>query len=134
MHSILILSTLPHYASAYILPEGIITLPYIICIVASTTASIVWHIIGEPTEGLVYMIDYGLAGLWFIFDICMASYIHRRQVYLKILLLNGIVFYLHIIHSVTNKSNDDYYIYHSVWHLVSSAKAFYISRTISKQL
>lgn len=97
---------------------------YNIVILLATTFSILWHL-GETNKIIMY-IDYLLAFIWLILYIYIAllNYILLIQV----LLLNFITFYLNILII----KNEMYYIYHSIWHIVSSIKYLYIVYLFNK--
>ena len=44
----------------------------------------------------------------------------------KVIALNIIVFLLNM-----NPGSDDYYLYHSLWHLMSAAKCFYVASKVT---
>jgi hypothetical protein len=77
-----------------------------------------WHWYGEP-KNMLYYLDYFFAFAWFITDV----YRSRRETLKMVITLNAIVF----ITNICIKYNSDYWLYHSMWHLLSSAKCFYIS-------
>ena len=115
----LVLSTIPHYLS--------IRFPwnshnYII--IASSTFSALWHFYGEP-KTLLYYLDYFFALVWFLTDIL------RSRKFLKtIIALNAIVF----ITNICIKYNSDYWLYHSLWHLLSSEKCLYVSKLSARSI
>jgi hypothetical protein len=109
----LVVSTIPHYFS--------VKLPWTwhnYVIIASSTFSVMWHWYGEP-KNMLYYLDYFFAFAWFITDV----YRSRRETLKMVITLNAIVF----ITNICIKYNSDYWLYHSMWHLLSSAKCFYIS-------
>jgi len=121
--SILILTTSLHCVSLfpslyYITKYSNITILYNTVISLATLFSILWHL--DETNKIIMYIDYFLALVWLIFDIYISllNYILLFQV----LLLNFIIFYLNTL----IKKNNMYYIYHSIWHIISSIKCLFI--------
>lgn len=126
---ILVLSTLLHCCSLFqsLYYNKIyynISILYNIVILLATTFSILWHL--DETNKIIMYIDYLLAFIWLVLDIYIAllNYILLIQV----LLLNFITFYLNILII----KNETYYIYHSIWHIVSSIKCLYIVYLFNK--
>jgi hypothetical protein len=112
-YAMLILSTLPHYLS--------IQRPwssYNIIVILSSSFSVIWHWYGEP-KNIIYYLDYFFALVWFLADV----YRSRRANLKSVIILNTIVF----ITNICIKYNSDYWLYHSLWHLLSSGKSLYIS-------
>ena len=122
--NILVLSTLPHYLSIYPLKYNIYTFGYINIILLSTTASVLFH-----TYDNIYItyIDYFMAFMWFLYDLKI-GWIYKNILF-KILYMNGIIFLMNI-----NISNNNYKIIHSLWHLLSAYKCFYISTLINENM
>jgi hypothetical protein len=128
--SILALTTAPHYLT--IIPLNIkcteLTLRYNYIIIISTSFSIMWHLQGEP-YGLLMGLDYLFAGIWGTYDFILALDEKNRKCFMgliQILLLNCFMVY-------TNYSivyDDSYVFYHSLWHIMSVAKCYYVSRFI----
>jgi hypothetical protein len=119
---ILVLTTLLHCCSLFpsLYHNKInynISILYNIVITLATIFSILWHL--DETKKIIMYIDYLLAFIWLVLDIYIAllNYILLIQV----LLLNFIIFYLNIL----IKKNESYYIYHSIWHIISSVKCLY---------
>lgn len=113
----LVLSTIPHYLS--------IRFPWTshnYIVIVSSTFSVLWHWYGEP-KNLLHYLDYFFALVWFLTDISRC----RRGVLTAIIVLNAIVF----ITNICIKYNSDYWLYHSLWHLLSSAKSLYVSKYLT---
>jgi hypothetical protein len=106
-----ILTTLPHLAALYFPVDP----PYSSIIVLSTTLSILWHAAQEP-DGFLYYADYGAAGLWFLLDL---HYAIPLDCVTPVLLLNGLVAFLNLG------------MPHSLWHLLSVAKALLVAFWLS---
>lgn len=117
----LIASTLPHLLA--VVPVYRLYPGYGILIFTSTTASVLWHAYGEPI-GPLFLLDYGLAGAWGAYDAWIGM---RKGLLLRFILLNMIVAYV----NTKISRGTDYATYHSLWHLLSCAKAIYVSWIIS---
>jgi hypothetical protein len=113
----LIISTFPHYLS---LTPRINT--YNLVVALSATLSALWHWYGEPRSLLLFL-DYFFAGLWAVIDLYNAL---PRKI-LPIIALNIIVF----ITNLCIKYDNNYWFYHSLWHLLSSAKCYYVSHRLT---
>lgn len=123
----LILSTLPHYVS--ILPVlsfyKTYTSGYVHIIGISTTLSIFYHLVDESEPAITFL-DYFAAYIWFLFDLKYAYHLNI----MKIVWLNSLIFYMN--QSIPN--NEDYEFFHSLWHLFSAGKCYYVSTLISEKL
>ena len=113
----LILTTIPHVFSIYWAVDVHPT--YVGIIVASTCASVCWHMAHEPQRSIVFYIDYGLAGVWTITDIALAYFTHNINTIIGVTILNAIALITnHIrIPSMTYETT------HSIWHCISCLKA-----------
>jgi len=117
-----VLSTLPHYVSIIPLyPHDMYE--YKTAIIVSSTISVVWHLYGEP-QNIILGLDYVAACYW---AFCELQYGQDNET-VKIFLLNILVLLLNRGVEFT----DNYALYHSMWHLVSAAKCFYIATIISQ--
>jgi len=114
----LVASTLPHLLA--IVPIARAYPGYGILIFTSTTASVLWHAYGEPVGTLLFL-DYGLAGIWGAYDLWLGL---RKGLLLRVLFVNMFVLWMNT--KVSSRSG-----YHSIWHLLSCAKAIYVSWLIS---
>ena len=92
---------------------------YSIIIFISTTISILWHIDNESNK--YFYIDYIFAGIWSLYDIIMGYYYNMLFI---IIILNIIIFIINIM--ITKKSSN-YKLLHSIWHIMSSIKSYYIA-------
>jgi hypothetical protein len=101
----LVVSTLPHYLSVVPVLEDKV---YVFIILTSSSFSVLWHTYNEPINWIFYL-DYLFAGLWAAYDVYKAKQIK------KVLLLNLIIFIL------------NFKLDHSLWHIVSATKCFYVS-------
>ena len=102
-----VVSTLPHYFCT--LPNNI---EYTIVVVTSASFSVLYHTYDNE---IITILDYFIAYIWFLFDIKLGLHYKRLK---QVLLLNGIIFLLNI-----NMPNN----LHSLWHLFSASKCYYIS-------
>ena len=95
-----VLTTLPHVVCGLFAP-----FPYSAIILASSAASIAWHIEHEPMTAL-FWIDYSLAFLWGFYDI---THLGARG------------YLLNMIAIATNiySSREPYARNHAIWHLFS---------------
>jgi hypothetical protein len=91
-------------------------------ILLSTLASAAWHLTNESNRTL-YILDYGLAGLWVIWDIALGLQTMQTVSFIQILYLNAGIFALHQIQARMIKDRQNYIYYHSLWHLMSAGKA-----------
>ena len=120
--NLLILSTLPHFLALTPLLQNPNSFQYgyTMIITASSTFSILYHINEESK--IIATIDYLLAFIWFIYDLRLA-----QKFWKKIIFLNGVIFLLNIMIPY-NK----YYVLHSIWHIVSAIKCYYISSLFAR--
>jgi hypothetical protein len=123
----LVISTLPHYLAIYpvVSVYKTYTSEYIHIILASSTLSIVYHIYEESNPFLTFL-DYLVAFVWLAYDLKLSM---DTKQWKQILFLNGLICTLNL--SVTYTKN--YVLFHSLWHLLSAAKCFYVS-TLIKQI
>jgi hypothetical protein len=120
---LIILTIVPHLFALYFSSDNIV---YTTIIISSTCSSYVWHYYHEPANYLL-LIDYLFAGIlsfseifymyrnniqWFYFSIYMNLYV---------LLFNKLVYILSINKTIK------YSKWHSVYHLLSSAKTIFLS-------
>jgi hypothetical protein len=123
----LVISTLPHYLAIYpvVSVYKTYTSEYIHIILASSTLSIVYHVYKESNPLLTFL-DYLVAFVWLAYDVKLSM---DTKQWKQILFLNGLICTLNL--SVTYTKN--YVLFHSLWHLLSAAKCFYVS-TLIKQI
>lgn len=102
---LIILTTLFHlFAMSRALPG------YSVLVAASTVASVAWHR-EQETDVLLGLLDYGLAGLWFMVDASMSW---------KTVPLNLAVAALNMM----------LHDHHAEWHLLSAAKAIVVTHLL----
>lgn len=117
----LVVSTLPHfYVLLYTLPN-----PYTLIVLHSCFLSVAWHS-ETPHTRLVGIIDYALAGAWQAAD---TWYFWDTPYFWTVICCNSIVF---LCNQAVDKLKISYDIWHSVWHLVSAAKAIYVASLFAK--
>jgi hypothetical protein len=142
----LVLSTLPHYLSVLPLlpnyyyvtndsgavisksatPSSTVTNEYVNTILIASTLSVLYHF---SNESLVVAIpDYLAAFIWLLYDLYFGWYF-VPQYFQRIVILNALVVALNW--SIT-KSNPNYEMLHSVWHIGSAAKCYYVSLLVSR--
>lgn len=119
----LVITTLFHYFAILPLLYSDFT-EYKICIFASTTASVLWHMNNEKMDNTFY-IDYLGAANWAFQDLSFA--IQKRNS--QIVLLNILIF---ILNMNILKADENYVFLYSIWHILSAAKCFYVSGLLAK--
>lgn len=85
-------------------------------LLVSSTLSVLFHWYGQH-------FDYLFVIAWLFYDISRSS----RRALRVVITLNAIVF----ITNICIKYNSDYWLYHSLWHLLSGAKCLYLSRYLT---
>ena len=119
-----VVTTLPHYLSVLpLLLSYPNTAVYIHIVWMSTTLSVLWHLQGEPINYLYYL-DYLGATLWTSYELYAST--GNLSMTAEVAVLNLIVFLLNM-----NPGSDHYHVYHSLWHLMSAAKCFYVASKIT---
>ena len=111
----LAVSTLPHLFVIPYAPSA----PYATIVIASTVFSAAWHLQGSQLTNLG-VIDHICATTWFMADI---AYTYKTPGFQQTLLLNLFIAILNPL-----LSSHDYTLYHSLWHLLSAAKAVYVAQ------
>lgn len=123
--NLLMISTMLHYFAIIPFSNKILIEQYsnyILTIILSTTFSILWHTNSYPA-GILFFMDYSFAHLWFLQDLYHG---YNKNHLLKILFLNMFVFILNIFSSYKIY----YYYTHSIWHIISAMKCYYVSKFI----
>jgi hypothetical protein len=125
---ILILSTAFHFYS--ILPllkyYRTSTFHYVHVIILSTLCSILYHAHNE-SDSISTSMDYSMAFIWFVYDLYI-GYTHR--ILQQIVIGNSIIFIINIQIPYTSY----YTLLHSLWHLLSASKCYYIASLYRAQL
>ena len=112
----LVVSTLPHILS--VIPYN--NYEYINIIIISTGLSVAYHT--YPIHIIVFA-DYFIAFVWFLYD----CHISLKYKIWQPIALNGLVFLLNII------PTNNYLIYHTIWHLLSASKCFYVALSFARR-
>ena len=114
-----LLATIPPFTSTHPFRY-----PYMSMVVATTFLSAIWHLKGQP-EGLLLYLDYSFTAIWFFYDmglICNLPNIDKA----KIITASFSVLCLHEVCS----AEENYAVYHSLWHIASAVKCLYVSFNI----
>jgi hypothetical protein len=119
----LVITTLFHYFAILPLLYSDFT-EYKICIFASTTSSVLWHMNNEKMDSTFY-IDYLAGANWAFHDLTFA--LQKRNI--QIVLVNILIF---ILNMNILKADENYVISRSIWHILSAMKCFYVSGLIAK--
>ena len=90
-------------------------LGYQTLVILSTLASFVWHSFGGEFSGLLYYLDYGFAGIWFLTDALLGVQTPHFE---NILFWNCALIMLH--HFMTGW-------WLTLWHLFSAAKCMLVA-------
>jgi hypothetical protein len=125
---ILVLTTLLH---------GLATLPpltsehpfryaYSAHVIATTILSAVWHLKGQP-NGLIMSLDYSFIAIWFFYDMGLMSQIPNSD---KPQIILATIFIL-CLHELCS-ADQNYEVYHSLWHIASVIKCIYVSYMLFK--
>lgn len=126
--NILVLTTLPHFFAVYpfyasINPNFKMGTPYTLypyVIYLSTALSILYHWTNEKNK-IVSILDHSVAFLWFGFD----TYMGFGYAYPNAFPVLG----LNLLIGMLNRCIPDshYTLLHSLWHILSAAKAYRVS-------
>jgi hypothetical protein len=127
----LVASTLPHYASAIPLRNYYTTVAfeYVSIIFISSTLSIAYHVSSESNQ-IITFLDYFAALLWFYYDLRLGSIYCSNTNLIKIVGVNILSCGLNSLISY----DVQYPVYHSLWHIINSLKAIYVSNLIRQSL
>ena len=123
---ILVLTTLLHLLAT--IPPFSSTHPfryaYISVVFATTLISAVWHLKGQP-EGLLLYLDYSFTAIWFFYDMGLIGNLPNAEK-AKIITASFSILCLHEVCS----AEQNYAVYHSLWHIASAIKCIYVSFNI----
>jgi len=111
-----LLSTLPALTSTHSFRYA-----YSTHVVATTILSAIWHLKGQP-EGAFMYLDYSFTAIWFFYDMGLMTYLPNLDK-LSIIAANIFILSLHELCSYPQ----NYTVYHSLWHIASAIKCFYVS-------
>ena len=130
MYPLLVSGFLPYFALVPILmkPLNPLTRLYLIIIFISTTLGLLWHYLWEP-EGLIMLADYYAAFCWLLLDVMWSKLLNKP--YIIIYNIDSIAFYC-AVELFAAKKTFSYILYHSMWHVLFSIKALYVSCLIWK--
>jgi hypothetical protein len=101
---------------------------YSAVIVATTILSGLWHLKGQP-EGVYQYLDYSFTTIWFFYDMGLMTRLPDMDK-AKILTISFFILCLHLVCS----AEQNYEIYHSVWHIASSMKCIYVSYMLFREV
>lgn len=124
----LVVTTLPHYLSALpLLPDYYyVTYEYVNTILIASTLSVLYHLFNESF--IVAIPDYIAAFIWLLYDLHFGYYFVPES-FKTIIVLNSLVL---VSNWCITKSNPHYEAFHSIWHLLSAAKCYYVSLLVSR--
>ena len=118
--NLLVLTTLPHYLVITAVNPKDITYKFIIF--TSTSLSVIWHTTNEQNM-IIMFLDYFFALAWFLYEIDKSF--HNQDILIRTMVLNFLIFYM----NMHIKYNNSYKINHSLWHLLSALKSYYLARS-----
>ncbi len=125
MDSLVAPTTLLHFAGLYWSP----TPTYSIILSASTATSFAWHLTNEKNTALTFL-DYSFAGIWFMYDMYLGYPVYEIQ--RRVWYANYCIFILNIsVEYFTHADRLKYSTWHSVWHILSAIKVFYVAHLLS---
>ena len=93
-------------------------------VIAATILSSLWHWKDQPNSALMYL-NYSFAVVWFIYDMGMMRPLSDVEK-VKIVAANIFILCLYDICS----ADQNYAVYHSLWHIASTIKCAYVSYKI----
>ena len=119
---LLVASTLPHYLALCVAPTPF----YATVVFASASLSDIWHQSDTPATSPLGVADHVLAALWFVTD-CVYFWNYGNQFGTMIVLQIAITLTSAGVGYLDKQGLVPYTAGHSVWHLASAAKSFYIA-------
>jgi len=148
MHPILILSTIPHYISVYFfenrtyndnITHSVIYNLYYSIIIVSSSLSVIWHLLSEPSTGIIMTLDYIFAYLWTCIEIIISILYFDLGTVKSIILMNSIVGSVYLFNTILDSNSINkhfiHYIYsHSIWHVLSFTKCIMASYILNDKL
>jgi hypothetical protein len=128
---ILIISTLPHYLAALPLMDNYfdLTYEYVNTIVAASTLSVLYHYYKE--SGIIVIIDYTAAFIWLLYDLYYAWAFGGGETFSRVVAANSLVL---MLNWSIEAMNGHYALLHSIWHLLSATKCYYVSLLIKRAI
>lgn len=122
---ILSFSTLAHIYAIPFAPTAF----YEAIIRMSTFLSFAWHISNTPATSVLGVLDHACAAVWFITDTYMSW---NTIVFQQILFANALIASISwTLPWLEEKGIVPYTVSHSVWHLLSAAKAIYVAASLN---
>lgn len=125
----LLLTTLPHFVAVFVSRR----LVWYACLVAvSTCLSVAWHSSGEGAATWLGVLDYSVAGLWFVADVVQ---FFGQPAFWFVVFSSVCVGLLNFV--VEKLAHDGFLAYeigHSAWHLVSAGKAAWVASLLPPML
>ena len=119
---LLVASTLPHYLALCVAPTPM----YAAVVFASASLSDIWHQSDTPATSPLGVADHVLATLWFVTD-CVYFWNYGNQFGTMIVLQIAITLTSAGVGYLDKQGLVPYTAGHSVWHIASAAKSFYIA-------
>jgi hypothetical protein len=116
------LTTLTHLFALPLAP----TYTYSSLVLASTGVSFIWHWKNKEGESLKHL-DYQLAALWGFTDLLLAE---QSGHFVNVLLVSSLVAACGMFTETLPVASYD--LWHSLWHLLSAARACYVVFLISR--
>lgn len=93
---------------------------YLGVVTLSVTNSVAWHWLNEP-PGLLMWADYSFAAIWAALDLALCPTSDAFALTLLVFLAN------HLTDKLAASGVASYTVLHSLWHVLSTVKAVYIS-------
>ena len=107
---------------------------YTSVIITATLLSALWHYKQQTqtqqeylSEGVLLYLDYSFATIWFFYDMGMVSQLPHPE---KLPIIVSSIFIL-CLHQLCS-AEQNYVIYHSLWHIASAVKCVYVSYKLFK--
>ena len=113
-------TTLTHLGALAVSPSWF----YSAIIASNTVASFVWHL-GSEKSILFGVIDHGIAIVWFLTDLW---YGYSLGLLTEVIIMNSFIAFLDALTIFDRKS---YVLWHSLWHLLSALKAYFLALLFS---
>jgi hypothetical protein len=133
--SLLVLTNIPHFLSIIppLLYRNSYTYEYTTIVMLSTTLSTIRHCFQDLHNWLIYA-DMCMACIWVFYDVEI-SYKHAQlKEFQKIIMLNNLFFLSNLFITLNKFSPMQFAIIHSIWHIFSACKSYYVSSIINERL
>lgn len=117
-------TTLAHLAALSVSPSP----QYSALIGTNTAISFVWHL-GNEQSVLLGIADHGVAVIWYFTDLYYGA--ETGHVF-EVIVLSSVVAVLDAFSVFTGR--ESYATLHSLWHLISAMKAYYLASLFSSQV